>query len=432
MIIRILLFFFVLLLNSFYGAVLMAVPGADRVFRLAVFAGDGIMIVMALTVIWRNRNFAGVRYLVLFLVLSTLTLLFNLHFVGVATHLNGLRQPLFFLSTLIVVYDFAQSSRWDAFEKMITAFLAVFALLQIPLSLFQFIQFGAGDYVGGTYGYMGGSGFLTQLAFLIAFYFVSRSSWLNDPDNVRYRSVLLYSLFLLPCTVNETKISFVYLAVFILLLTMSQKSILKSIPILAFGVVLVLVLNYYYGKTVESTQNIFDERFLERYLMYDPRENVDVPRFQKLVLMFRLMHGDIIQILLGLGYGVFAGENILGTSSFGRSLWYFQGTRIQLQTVWIQGGFLSVLLLLPASFWFLKRRSAMASANMRRFHTFLALLIASVWLYNEALYSRPFAMIAGYMIIWIGRGGMDARVKEEDVPLPRSLDPEPATDSGAQ
>jgi hypothetical protein len=431
MIIRILLFFFVLLLNSFYGAVLMAVPGADRIFRLAVFAGDGIMIVMAVTVIWRNRMFAGVRYLILFLVISTLTLLFNLHSVGLATHLNGLRQPLFLLSTLIVVYDISQSSRWDAFERMFNAFLVIFALLQIPLSLFQFIQFGAGDYVGGTYGYMGGSGFLTQLVFLIAFYFIARSSWLKDPDSVRLRSVLLYSLFLLPCTVNETKISFVYVAVYILLLTMSRKSILKSIPILVFGVALILVLNYYYGKTVESTQNILDERFLERYLLYDPRENVDVPRFQKLVLMFRFMHGDVIQMLLGLGYGVFAGENILGTSSFGRSLWYFQGTRIQLQTVWIQGGFLAVLLLLPASFWFLRRRSNLASGNMRRFHTFLLMLLASVWLYNEALYSRPFAMIAGYMIIWIGLGGMDRGAKEEtpELALPGS---HPVPESGAR
>ncbi len=430
MIIRILLFFFVLLLNSFYGAVLMAVPSADRIFRLAIFACDGIMIAMAVSVVWRNRTFSVVKYLALFLFVSTLTFFLNVHSVAIATHLNGLRQPLFLLSTLIVLYDIAQSSRWEAFGRMFNAFLVIFALLQIPLSLIQFFKFGAGDYVGGTYGYMGGSGFLTQLVFLIAFFFIARSSWYKDPDGIRYRSVLVYSLFLLPCTVNETKISFVYLAIFIILLTMSRSKIFKSIPILAFGVALILLLNYYYGKTVEDTQNIFDERFLERYLLYDPRENVDVPRFQKLVLMFRLMHGDILQMLLGLGYGVFAGENILGTSSFGRSLWYFQGTRIQVQTVWIQGGLLSLVLLLPASFWFLRRRSILQSTNMRRFHTFLALLIASTWLYNEALYNRPFAMIAGYMIIWIGLGGMENKASEE-APPPNLVTLRPATVPGA-
>jgi hypothetical protein len=431
MIIRILLFLLVLLLNSFYGAVLMAMPQADRIFRLAVFASDGIMIVMALSVVWRARKFSGVKYLLLFLFVSTLTLFLNLHSVAITTHLNGLRQPLFLLSTLVVLYDFSQSARWEAFQRIFNSFLVIFALLQIPLSLIQFIKWGAGDYVGGTYGYTGGSGFLTQLAFLISFYFITRSSWLKDPEGVRYRSVLLYSLFLLPCAVNETKISFIYLAAFFVLLTMSRTRFLKSIPILAFGIVLVLILNYYYGKTVEATQNVFDEKFLERYLLYDPRENVDVPRFQKIVLMFRLMHGDMIQILLGMGYGVFAGENILGTSSFGRSLWYLQGTRIQLQTVWIQGGLIAALLVMFPSFWFLKRRRILNSANMRRFHSFLALMILSVWFYNEALFSRPFAMIAGFMIIWIGQGGMDQETTTETVAVPKPAALRPATETGA-
>jgi hypothetical protein len=198
MIIRILLFFLVLLLNSFYGAVLMAVPAADRLFRLAMFACDGIMIVMAVSVVWRNRMFAGVRYLLLFLFVSTLTFFYNVHVIGIATHLNGLRQPLFLLSTLIVLHDFSQSRRWPEFERLVNAFLLIFAIAQIPLSVYQFAIWGAGDYVGGTYGYTGGSGFVSQLAFLIAFYFIARASWDRDPDNVRIRSVFLYSLLLIP------------------------------------------------------------------------------------------------------------------------------------------------------------------------------------------------------------------------------------------
>ena len=413
MIIRISLFYLVLLFLSFYTAVLMALPSAEQTLRYGVFACDGIIIAMAVSVLWRSRKFTGVRYLLLFLFFSTLTLFLNLHSVALSTHLNGLRQPLFLLCTLIVIYDIAQSSRWDVFVQTFNAFLIVFALLQIPLSLVQFFKFGASDFVGGTWGYTGGSGNLTLLVFLIAFYFIARSSWYHDPDTVRVRSVLLYSLFLLPCTVNETKISFVFLAVYIVLLTMSRKKLLKSLPILAFGVALLLALNYYYGKTVENPTNLLDPQFLERYLLYDPRENVDVPRFQKLVLMFRFMHGDPIQILFGVGYGVFSGENILGTSSFGRSLWYFQGTRMLLQGVWIQGGLIAVLLLLPPSFWFLRRRSMLASSNMRRFHSFLVFILATTWMYNEALYNRPFLMVAGYMIIWIGLGGMDARASEE-------------------
>ncbi|RPH37465.1 hypothetical protein EHM92_02625 [bacterium] len=418
--IRVFLFFTVLLFLSFYGAVLMAAPSADRIFRLVVFACDGIMIVMALSVIWRNRSFPVVRYLVLFLFVSTLTLFLNLHSVAVATHLNGLRQPLFLLSTLIVLYDISQSARWDQLEQLFTKFLILFALLQIPLSIIQFAKFGAGDMVGGTYGYTGGSGYVTQLMFLTAFYFIARSSWTHDIESVRFRSVLLYSVFLLPCALNETKASFVYLAVLIVLLTMTRKKILKAIPLLTLGVMLILLLNYYYGKNVGDTAEVFDERFLERYLVYDPRENVDVPRFQKLVLMFQVMHGDIGSVLFGLGYGVFAGENILGTSAFGRSLWYFQGTRMLLQAVWIQGGLLAAIILLLGTFWFIKRRALLRSANMRRFRTFLAFVLTTVWFYNEALYSRPFVMIAGFMMTWVGVGGMD-RITAQGTPDSESV-----------
>jgi hypothetical protein len=417
MIIRIFLVYSILLFLSFYGAVLMFVPGADQATRLIVFACDSIMIVMALSVIWRNRVFPVVRYLILFLFASTITLLLNLHSVGFPTHLNGLRQPLFLISTLIVLYDIAQSSRWEQLERLFNRFLIVFALLQIPLSVFQFAKFGAGDMVGGTYGFMGGSGYLSQLVFLIAFYYIAKSSWRHDRESVRVRNVFLFSSLLLPCALNETKASFVYLIVMIVLLTMSRTKILKSIPILALGVGLILLLNYYYGKTVEDPMTVFDSKFLERYLLYDPRENVDVPRFQKLVLMFRLMHGDVLSILFGLGYGVFAGENILGTSAFGRSLWYFQGTRMLLQAAWIQGGLLASLLLSLSSFWFLRTRSLLRTANMRRFRNFLAFVLGTVWLYNEALYSRPFAMIVGFMITWVGVGGLDRRTEgEADAP----------------
>lgn len=431
MIIRIFLFYIVLLFLSFHSAVLMALPSAEQFFRYGVFACDAIIIAMAVTVFWRNRRFTVVRYVLLFLFFSTFTLFLNLHAVALPTHLNGLRQPLFLLCTLIVLYDFAQSARWDAIVQTFNAFLVIFAVLQIPLSLIQFFKFGASDYVGGTYGYTGGSGNLTLLVFIIAFYFIVRSSWYKDADSIRVRSVLLYSLFLLPCTVNETKISFVFLVVYVLLLTTSQKNLLKSLPLLALGVLLVMVLNYYYGQTVQSPANLLDPQFLERYLLYDPRENIDVPRFQKLVLMFRFMHWDPIQVLFGLGYGIFAGENILGTSSFGRSLWYFQGTRILLQGVWIQGGLIAVLLLILPSFWFLKRRSLLVSSNMRRFHSFLVFFLATAWMYNEALYNRPFIMITAFMIIWIGLGGMDGRVTEEVMEQELASLP-PATRQGAE
>ena len=43
----------------------------------------------------------------------------------------------------------------------------------------------------------------------------------------------------------------------------------------------------------------------------------DLPRFQRIMIMFRMMGGDIGSILLGMGYGVLGGGNIMGMSPSG-------------------------------------------------------------------------------------------------------------------
>jgi hypothetical protein len=67
------------------------------------------------------------------------------------------------------VYDLYDRTR--AVFK-IFRYLIIFALVQTPVAFIQFLRFGAGDPVGGTYGIGGGSGCLSQLLFLICFYLV--------------------------------------------------------------------------------------------------------------------------------------------------------------------------------------------------------------------------------------------------------------------
>ena len=56
------------------------------------------------------------------------------------------------------------------------------------------------------------------------------------------------------------------------------------------------------------------------------------------------MGDDVGSILLGMGYGVLGGGNIMSISRLGRSLYYLvTGSRILLFRVWIQGGLLAVL-----------------------------------------------------------------------------------------
>jgi hypothetical protein len=325
---------------------------------------------------------------------------------GVLEHLNGLREPLFFFSSLVVVFDLYHSRYQELFIRWFTRFLFVFAVVQIPLAVIQFLKFGAGDGVGGTYGIAGGSGYLTQILFLISFFLAVRYASLEDGSHFSIRKIPFFLALLIPCAVNETKISFLLLAVFILLVAGSRRRILRTVPMLVLGLGLVYLLNYYYSSTVEDTSKILNQNFIEQYLLTNPTEaGGDLPRFQRLLLMFQLMADNAGSILLGMGYGLIGGGNILGISRLGRSLYYLvQGSRILLFRVWIQGGLVAVLTLAFAMFAWLRVRAS-HYPTMRKFYWFLAFSLLLSWFYNEAMLDRTFAPVAIFFMIWIADGG---------------------------
>ncbi len=59
--------------------------------------------------------------------------------------------------------------------------------------------------------------------------------------------------------------------------------------------------------------------------------------------MFRMFGGDVVAYLLGLGYGLFAGTQILGVSRLGKTMVFLRGSRVLLFTMWIQGGLAAVI-----------------------------------------------------------------------------------------
>jgi hypothetical protein len=413
---RIALFFLILTYNAFVGAFTsMVLPAADRPSRVFTLAGDVLMIAVAVPTFIRQRTFYGVKCFLGLVLASTLTFIYNYQTVGLTAHLNGIRQLLFFLAALVVIHDILASQYRDSFGRWFTRFLVVFALVQIPLAAIQFAQFGAGDEVGGTYGTTGGSGYLSQLAFMITFYMIVRYGSLDDGGTFSIRKTILFSLLLVPVALNETKISFVYMALFIALLVLSRSKAYKAIPLLAVGAGLLYLLNTVYTESAQDTTQIFDEKYLDKYLVYDPTNTVDVPRFQKVVLMFKRLSSDPGSMLLGLGYGLFGGGSVLGTTGFARSLWYFSGSRILLNGIWLQGGLVATVIIAIAMFAFLRKGDRLRSSTMRRFRWFIAAILVSMWLYNEAIMDRTIAMIASFFIVWISTGGIEAEDTAYDV-----------------
>jgi len=413
MIIRILLFFAIFAFNAYQGIlVTQFFPGLDRMARLTVVAGDGGLVVMALSVYFRNRRFYGAISFVIFVLSSVLTLLYNLDHVGVTDHFNGLRQPLVLLSAVVIVYDILMSSYRDRFVQYFTVALIVFAISQIPSSVWQFLRFGAGDLVGGTYGTTGGSGLVTQLVFMISFYLLVQYGALEGGTGFAVGKMLLFSLLLAPCAINETKIAFIYLAAYIVMLAMSRQNFLRMVLVFGVGGALFYVLGVYYTQTVKDPTSLLNEKFIESYLFYYPKEGVDVPRFQKIALMFGLLSKDFVTFFVGLGYGLFGGTSLLGASRFARSLWYFGGSRPLLNTIWIQGGLFATYAIVWASFGYLRGRLA-DSFCMRRFRLFLGFVILSSWFYNDMLLDRTVAIIVAFLTVWVYLGGIDQEAEEE-------------------
>lgn len=401
--------------NSVAGALAtMIIPGAERVIRLVTFSADGLMLVLALSAFWTRRSFYGVKFMALFLLASTLTFIYTIERFGFPEHLNGLRETLFFFSSLVVVYDLYESYVRADLARIFTRYLIVFAILQTPFAVVQFLKFGAGDAVGGLYGTGGGSGYLSQLLFLVVFYLIVRHSSLEDGSNFKISRTLLFFPLLIPCALNETKISFVLLAAMLLLLVISPRQMYRAIPLLILGAGLMFLLNYYYSQTVEDTSNIFDEGYIEKYLLTNPTgTGGDLPRFQRIIIMFRLMGGDVGSILLGMGYGVLGGGNIMGTSRLGRSLFYLvNGSRILLFRTWIQGGLLAVICVAGAMFGYLRSKVENVF-TVRQFSFFVFFSLMVVWAYDEAVFDRVFAPIVAYFMMWIRAGGIEGESAEE-------------------
>ncbi len=422
---KFLLLFAVLIFNSVSGLLSTEfLPSLQYPFRLAGLAGDATIIVLGGLVLFRNRNYYGTKAFLLFAFAAFVTVLYHYDTLGVVSQLNGLRQPLVFLGALVYVHDVANSDHWASFSKWFTVYVLGYALVQVPVSVWQFLKYGAGDPVGGTYGLTGGSGLVTQEAFLISFYLIARSAVSKDATSFVLRKVIPFLVLLIPCALNETKIAFVLLPASVVLMSVTRKQWYKTIPFLVVGGGLVYLLNFYYSKTAEDSSKILDVRFAEKYLYYNTQED-DLPRFARIPIMFRLMDYDPLLETIGLGYGLFLGNDVLGVTHFGRSLSYLSGSRILLFTSWIQGGLLAVLVLGFASMTFV-RSPYVKVFTLRRFEFFLFFSIALQWVYNEALFDRVFAPIVAYFIVWTESGGLSSIVSPEE-PVAETEQPVEAT-----
>jgi len=397
------LFFLVLIFYSFEGIFSsMVLPEYNIYFRVIRFLCDIIIILLAVSCFYKRNLSAPTKFLLLFILFSTFTYIFNLGQVALTTHLNGLREPLIFFSALIFIEYIFHSKYKNKFIKSFSIFLIVFAITQLPTTLIEFSLYGAGDKVGGTFGTGGGTGLIAMLLFLISFYLIVKYASGPNEDSFNIKKLIIIFLLLIPCTFNETKITFILIPLYIFILVGTRTRIYKSVIIMLIGVLISYFFYYFYAKTVLDPRVYLSKDFIEKYFFaYNPQMG-QITRVAMIQEMFYVFSKDVFKIIFGLGYGIFKGQNILGVSQVGESTAYlWSSSQTLLFSAWMQGGICFVLVLFFTMFSFMKsEKKIIYSRNVKRFKLFLLFVLLIMWGYNYAILTRTFSIIISYFIIW--------------------------------
>lgn len=352
------------------------------------------------------HNTRPVRKLIsFFLIFLTITLgsfALNFNELSFVIYFNGLREFLPYFLFPIIYINLLNSSRREFYIRKFNSFLYIFLSLQIPVSLYQLSKYGAGDMVGGTLG-AGGSGILTFLVFLATYYLMVQDFDANHVyRSFKKKSYLL--LFWLPAFINETKISFVLIILFVLLLVKISITNIRKYIFLALTIIpLLFIFDSIYKSTTNHsiTAEYIDRDFLTKYFIQDDENETDIPRIQRIAIYLTTF--NVKEILLGKGIGQFKGGTTLDPTPFARDYeWLLQGSRTMFFFLLVQVGLIGAISFI--FFWFYlisfrphKQKRINYSGNLLAFATGCFIIIQ---FYNDSLRSLFFSGILLFIMTY--------------------------------
>lgn len=319
------------------------------------FLIDALMLFIGVLVL---KNKWDKIFVVSFLAITFwITCIYNKY--GVVFYLNGIREFVFIISWIPILRYLYNSSQESAFIEKFDKQLFIFLIVQAICITFQFIKYGANDHGGGSMG-NGYSGFASILIYLISFYLMKKrmnpERFVGSLVDNKWLLILLYPTFL-----NETKISFIFLILyFVLLMPIDRKMFMRLVFTLPIGVlVVVLVFNMYIGATGNKDDVLSVDYYINEYLMagedndivdwmeylYDHGEDLaidgsnDLPRFTKIALIPELNEEYPGHDITGYGVGHFKGGSSLGRSKFyEENEWLLKGSVPYSYQMYIQAG----------------------------------------------------------------------------------------------
>lgn len=249
--------------------------------------------------------------------------------VPTAVWIADLRRILPILFILPVVRYFFTCKDSAIYRISFDKQLKLFLILQAFALTWQFIRYGANDHGGGTLGNWN-SGNISLCIILISFYFVCKD-WDADHFLESLKKNKLYIFLLFPVFLNETKVSFLLLAIyFILLLPFNRKSIGKLIIAIPTMIIAGIMMVAFYMWAIDARDDVYANDFLSNYLtgganaaelIEDANEAsefieqlvdrvdegewmfLDIPRFMKIGMLPSVMEDTKGGYLIGAGLG---------------------------------------------------------------------------------------------------------------------------------
>lgn len=330
--------------------------------------------------------------------------------------LNGMRLYIGYLFAIpIFRYFLSNPLLREQFIARMDKTLYAFLWVQVPCTCYQCALYGAYDLVGGSLGWMM-SGVITTLIYLISFYLMLRrwdktkSYFSNLLDNW----ILIFLLF--PSFLNETKIAFVFFAMyFFFLVPMDRNFIKRLIFILPIMALLLTGAFYFYYSTTGNENDILSEEYISFYLQgdedslnlvelaFDGQEmetaedqGSDWARGLKLAVIPWMFQTEDYAPYVGFGIGQFKGGTILEKSKFYKEYeWILQGTALQVQIFLLETGLIGLgwsILFWIVSFKLFKKCKR---HYQLQFYMLLVVIITSI--YNCCFIIMPFYLIFLYM-----------------------------------
>lgn len=394
------------------------IPGLESLRTYINLGCDAVLVLLGLMSLRHRSDLLTIGSLLLIAITSSLV--FNR--LPLMFTVNGLRV---FIGALfcypIFRYFMDEPTRRARFIKSFDKNLEIFLWLQVPCIGFQFVLYGAGDHGGGSLGNWY-SGAISMMIYLISFYLLKKRI---NPRHfmssifTNYKYVLL----LIPTFFNETKISFVLLVLYFILLVPIDKRMLKRalfiVPVMSllFGVGYMTYKMTYQGEVNNKSSatvspedvDIFSEEYLTEYVFSDlenAEEGVewsldnnesglaDIGRVTKFLLLPMFEEDDPGHIPLGFGVGHFKGGTKMDHSEFFQHYeWYLMGTMPYLIHIYLQLGAIGVIWFFVFLVSLFIRHPVGCSVRDLNMQLFLALLIGINLFYIETLREPLFCIV---------------------------------------